>query len=272
MPTAPLEPATRCKICRAEAPVFDTVDAAKSCCEPMGLVLPPTGTLVTYHRCGACGFVFTAWCDGFSDEDFRREIYNEGYAQVDPLYLDIRPQGNARLLRQVFSEACRFEVPPRVLDYGAGSGALAALLGDAAVTRSFDPFSREHAFAARPVGRYDVVFSSEVIEHVTRPVETLAAMRDLTLPGGFMLFSTMVTPPDIEVVRASWWYISPRNGHVSIFTRAALDAACAQIGLRYTPLSDEWHLAEHADAPGARIDRAALLAIVARLPTGFVTL
>jgi hypothetical protein len=59
---------------------------------------------------------------------------------------------------------------------------------------------------------------------------------------------------------------------VSIFTRAALAAACAQIGLRYTPLSDEWHLAEHADAPGARIDRAALLAIVARLPTGFVTL
>ncbi len=269
-PTAPTF-AVPCKICCADAHVFDTVDAAKNCCEPMGLYLPPTGTAVTYHRCVACGFVFTAWCDAFTDEDFRREIYNDGYAQVDPLYREIRPRGSARLLREVFADACRFEAPPRLLDYGAGSGTLAALLGDRARTESFDPFSATPDHATRPTERFDVVFASEVIEHVTRPIETIAAMRDLLRPGGFMLFSTMVTPPDIDTVRASWWYISPRNGHVSIFTPAALAAACAQTGLHYTALSDEWHLAEHRDAPCERLDRDALLAIVARLPTGFVT-
>ena len=138
-------------------------------------------------------------------------------------------------------------------------------------TESYDPFSAAPAFAERPAGRFAVVFSSEVIEHVTRPLETLAAMRDLLLPGGFVLFSTMVTPRDIEVVRAGWWYISPRNGHVSIFTPAALGAACAQTGLRYTALSDEWHLAEHVASPCEALDRAALQAIIGRLPTGFVT-
>lgn len=271
MPTTDAAQATPCKICCAEAPVFDVVDAAKNCCEEMGLVLPRSGTLVTYHRCPACGFVFTRWCDGFTDEDFRREIYNDGYTEVDPLYLDLRPRSSARLLRQVFAEACRFGAPPRVVDYGAGSGLLAELLGDAAVTRSFDPFSRDSALAARPPGRHDVLFASEVIEHVTQPVETLAAMRELLRPGGFVLFSTMVTPPDIEVLRASWWYISPRNGHVSVFSRAALDAACTRAGLRYTPLGDEWHLAERADAPCDALDRAALLAIIAKLPTGFIT-
>lgn len=271
MPTSPSECPTRCKVCNAEAPEFDTVDAAKSCCEEMGLVLPRTGTRVVYYRCPACGFVFTTWCDGFSSDDFRREIYNDGYEQVDPLYPEIRPRASARLLREVFAEACAFSDPPTVLDYGAGAGTLAALLGDAAHTRSFDPFSRDQAFAARPDARYDVVFASEVIEHVTQPAATLAAMRDLLLPGGMLLFSTMVTPSDIESVKASWWYISPRNGHVSIFTHSALDVVCEAVGLRYTALSDEWHLAEHRDAPSERLDRDALRAIIARLPTGFVT-
>lgn len=257
-----------CKICRADAPVFDTVDAAKSCCEPMGLVLPRTGTRVTYHRCGSCAFVFTTWCDDFTAEDFRREIYNDGYQQVDPLYREIRPRASARLLRAVFADACRFDAPPTLLDYGAGAATLGALLGDAAVTRSYDPFSRE--FGDAPDARHDVVFASEVLEHVTRPAETLAAMRDLLRPGGLLLFSTMVPPADIDTVRASWWYISPRNGHVSIYTHRALDAACAQVGLRYTALSDEWHMAEHIDAPCERLDRDALRAIIGRLPTGFV--
>ncbi len=191
---------------------------------------------------------------------------------MDPLYREVRPRASARLLREVFADACRFTEPPRLVDYGAGSGVVASLLGEAARTTSFDPFSSAPELAARPAGRFDVVFACEVIEHLTRPHEALAAMRDLLLPGGFVLFSTMVTPRDIEVVRASWWYISPRNGHVSIFTHAALGLACARADLRFTALSDEWHLAEHRDAPCEALDRGALLAIIGRLPTGFVTL
>lgn len=257
-----------CKVCDAPSPVFDAVDAAKNCGEEVGLVLPRTGTAVTYHRCPACGLVFTTWCDAFSPSDFAREIYNEGYAVVDPLYATIRPEANARMLREVLSRALRFGGTPRLLDYGSGSGALARALGDVAEARGYDPFSA--ADADPPAGTFDVVFSSEVLEHVTRPVACLAAMRDLLRPGGAMLFSTMVQPPDIEVVRGGWWYVAPRNGHVTIFTRAALDAACARAGLRYAALSAEWHLAERDGAPCAELDRAALAAIVAALPTGFV--
>jgi SAM-dependent methyltransferase len=257
-----------CKICRAPAAPFDAVDFAKNCCEPAGLVLPRTGRTVTYYRCADCGFIFTTFCDGFSPEDFAREIYNDGYARVDPLYRSIRPEANARLLREVIADACGFAAPPRLLDHGAGSGALARLLGDRAAVHSYDPFSA--GLAAPPAGRFEVVFSAEVIEHVTRSLDALAAMRDLLAPGGVMLFSTMVPPPDIAEVRAAWWYISPRNGHISIYTHRALELACAQSALRYTALSVEWHLAEHRDAPCAALDRAALHAIVARLPTGFI--
>jgi 2-polyprenyl-6-hydroxyphenyl methylase/3-demethylubiquinone-9 3-methyltransferase len=257
-----------CKICRAPADYFDAVDFAKNCCELAGVVLPRTGRTVTYLRCGACGFIFTTYCDAFTPVDFAREIYNDDYARVDPLYRSIRPAANARLLREVLADAWGLAAPPRLLDYGAGAGVIAGLLGDRAVVRSYDPFSAEHA--ARPEARSEIVFSAEVIEHVTDPLATLGAMRDLLAPGGMILFSTMMAPADVAVVRAAWWYISPRNGHVSIYTHRALEVACAQTALRYTPLSVEWHLAEHRDAPCAVLDRAALGAIVARLPTGFV--
>ncbi|MDB4931780.1 MAG: hypothetical protein JWM10_4264, partial [Myxococcaceae bacterium] len=221
-----------------------------------------------YHRCGACGFLFTTFCDGFSPDDFAREIYNDDYARVDPLYRSFRPEANARLLREVIADACAFAARPRLLDYGAGSGALARGLGDRAEVRSYDPFSA--GLAAPPAGRFELVFAAEVVEHVVDPLATFAAMRELLAPGGLMLFSTMVQPADIAEVRAAWWYVSPRNGHVSIYTHRALALACAAAGLRYAALSAEWHLAEHRDAPCAALDRGALGAIVARLPTGFI--
>jgi SAM-dependent methyltransferase len=192
-----------CKICRAPAALFDAVDFAKNCCEPAGLVLPRTGRTVAYHRCGACGFIFTTFCDAFTPEDFAREIYNDDYARVDPLYRSIRPEGNARLLREVVDGACDLGARPRVLDYGAGSGVLARLLGDRAEVRSYDPFSA--GLAAPPEGRFALVFSAEVVEHVTDPLAAFAAVRDLLAPGGMALFSTTVPPPDIEEVR-------PRGG------------------------------------------------------------
>ena len=257
-----------CKICRAPAAPFDAVDFAKNCCEPAGLVLPRTGRTVTYYRCGACGFIFTTFCDAFTHEDFAREIYNDDYARVDPLYRSIRPESNARLLREVLDGACDLGARPRVLDYGAGSGVVARRLDDRAAVRGYDPFSAGHA--ASPAGCFALVFCAEVVEHVTDPLATFAEMRELLAPGGVMLFSTMVPPADIEEVRAAWWYLSPRNGHVSIYTHRALEFACARAGLRYTALSAEWHLTEHRDAPCASLDRAALGAIIDRLPTGFI--
>ena len=257
-----------CKVCGDPADLFDVVDFSKNCCEPMGLVLPHTGRDVAYHRCARCGFIFTLFCDGFTAADFAREIYNADYLRVDPLYPSIRPTANAAFVRRVLADACRFPDAPRLVDFGAGSGTMAALLGASATVTSFDPFTA--AFSEAPEGVFDVVFASEVLEHVTAPLATMNAMRDLLRPGGVMLFSTMVPPADIAATRAAWWYLSPRNGHVSVYAHASLARLCAQAGLRYTPLSDEWHAAEHLAAPCAHLDRARLLALTATLPTGFI--
>lgn len=256
-----------CKVCLSPAPRFDAVDAAKSCGEPSGRVLPRTGTPVVYFRCGACGLMYTRWADAFTADDFRREIYNDGYLEVDPLYLEIRPRGSAAFLRALFSLALPL-ASPRVLDFGAGSGALALLLADVARTSSWDPFSQRDA--PPPARPFDLVFAREVLEHTTDPVDTLRAMRARLRPHGLALFSTAVQPADIDTVRAGWWYCAPRNGHVSLFTPDALRRACGAAGLTYAALSDEWHMAERDDAPCDALDREALRRIVEGLPTGYV--
>ncbi len=261
-------PSSNCKVCDGPSPLFDVVDFSKSCSDPSGAPFAPSGRDVAYHRCGRCGFIFTHFFDAFTPEDFRREVYNDGYVLVDPLYPALRPEANARLLRRVLAEACAFPVAPRLLDYGAGSGALAAALGDAALTHGYDPFSM--AAHDPPAGAFDVVFSSEVLEHVTAPSRALAAMRGHLQGGGFMLLSTTVPPADIEAQRGGWWYLGPRNGHACAFTHDALARLCADLALQYTALNDEWHLAEHLAAPCASLDAARLQGIVAALPTGFV--
>ena len=41
----------------------------------------------------------------------------------------------------------------------------------------------------------------------------------------------------------AWWYIAPRNGHVSIFTKQALALAWARHGFKTAALNDGTHLA-----------------------------
>jgi 2-polyprenyl-6-hydroxyphenyl methylase/3-demethylubiquinone-9 3-methyltransferase len=144
---------------------------------------------------------------------------------------------------------------------------MVAALGDVADAVGWDPFSHD---APLPDRGFDLVFCSEVLEHVLHPREALASIAARVGPGGFALMSTALVPSHIPV--EAWWYLAPRNGHITLYTSEALTRACGDAGLRYTPLSDEWHLAERPDAPCDALRRDALAGIITALPTGFVSL
>src|SRR5439155_17083264 len=138
-----------CKVCGGAAAYFGSVDFNRNCGERQGVVLPAAGVPVPYHRCGKCGFLFTAAFDRFTPDDFRRFIYNDQYALVDPEYAGARPRTVARKFAQAFP-ALRSK---RILDYGGGSGRLAELLRAErfAHVDVYDPFVERHA--ARPEGK-----------------------------------------------------------------------------------------------------------------------
>ena len=242
-PVADSRPA-ECKVCRGPSLLFGVVDFHKSCVEAQGRKLPLCGYPVYYRRCARCGFSFTDAFDGWTAEEFRRRIYNDDYILVDPDYVEARPAANARLVAESF-QASRDSM--RILDYGGGSGLLAERLRERGFSAaSYDPFARLDEV---PDERFDLITCFEVMEHVPQPRETVAAMVSLLKDDGVILFSTLEQPAEFERVGLNWWYAAPRNGHISLYTPAALACLFKAHGMSVGSFSAVLHIA-YGRVPG----------------------
>jgi 2-polyprenyl-6-hydroxyphenyl methylase/3-demethylubiquinone-9 3-methyltransferase len=232
----PISPDARsCKICGGAAQLYGKVDFNRSCEELRGLKLPPLGVPVHYHRCTGCGFLFTECFDDWTEAEFKHFIYNDGYIKVDPDYLEVRPAGNAaQMVRQFGQDRSRI----RILDYGGGNGLLARRLR---AVRTYDPFTPE--YCGRPDSKFDLITSYETFEHLPDPLPVFDVLVDLLTPSGVVLFSTLVQPPEIESIGMTWWYIGPRNGHVSLFSERALAVAWQRHGFSVRSFTPGLHLA-----------------------------
>jgi SAM-dependent methyltransferase len=214
---APFRSTRTCKICRGMAIQFDRVDFNKYCDTENYYEFGVSGISIWYFRCLFCGFVFTEDFDDWSHDEFANLIYNADYIKVDPEYVSDRPEWVAR----DFAARLQGCEHARILDYGSGAGVFVERM------RAFgfrhieacDPFSSPQ----RPSGTFDIVTCFEVIEHSPDPVATLGDMRSYLRDDGCIIFSQTVQPADILSVRGSWWYLAPRNGHVSTYSEEALD-------------------------------------------------
>ncbi len=229
---------TPCKCCGEPAYPFGVVDFHKNCEIYRRKVFDVSGVPIYYHRCPGCHFLFTTAFDHFTKDDFQRYVYNEEYLLVDPDYQEARAQGNAAFLRQWFSIAR----PGRILDYGGGNGVLAELLRAAGFsqTRTYDPFVPR--YSARPRDRFDCVVSFEVLEHSTDPVQAFADMNEFLTNSGLIVFSTLLQPADIDRQGLNWWYAGPRNGHVSLYSRASLERLAQPFGFQLNSFSQHLHV------------------------------
>ena len=228
----------RCKCCGALAYLYGSVDFHKNCESRRREVLHPSGVPIRYHRCPSCHFVFTTDFDGFTHDDFRRHIYNDAYVLVDPDYREERPRANAGTLINLFPDAR----PERLLDYGGGEGTLADLLRAAGFphVESYDPFVPR--FAVKPRGRFDCITCFEVLEHTTNPAQVLLELSELLNDPGVVLFSTLLQPADMAFQGLKWWYASPRNGHVSLYTDKSLRTLAEPLGLTLASFNESIHV------------------------------
>jgi 2-polyprenyl-6-hydroxyphenyl methylase/3-demethylubiquinone-9 3-methyltransferase len=233
-----------CKVCGEASGLLGVVDFHKSCEEGKGKLLALSGCPVYYRRCGRCGFVFTDAFDDWGVEDFRRSIYNEDYALVDPDYAEVRPAGNARLVTETF--AASREVL-RVLDYGGGAGLLAERLREEGFrAETYDPLSE---FEEMPEGRFDLITCFEVMEHVGDPRVATETMARLLKQEGAILFSTLVQPAEFAGEGLRWWYAAPRNGHISLYSTASLAHLFGRLGMKVVSFNEALHMA-YARVPG----------------------
>ena len=144
---------------------------------------------------------------------------------MDPEYASVRPISVADHLAQFLGD---FK-DARILDYGAGRGLFANRLTELGFKRveSYDPFS----LPAQPSGQFDIITCTEVIEHIPSPLTALQEMQSLLGQGGCIIIGETLQPHDIDVLRGNWWYVAPRNGHVSTFADRSFAALAVQLGL-----------------------------------------
>jgi hypothetical protein len=234
--TAPMP----CKICGAAAALYGVVDFHKSCAEPNGVRLPLSGVPIYYRRCATCDFVFTEAFDDWDHQQFKAHIYNDGYQTVDPDYQSARPRANAEVVARIWGP---YKKETRVLDYGGGNDEFCTALRISGfpVAVTYDPMSPD--YARRPDGKFELVTCFETLEHLPDPVAGIASILECAAEPGLIFFTTYAQPADFNNYGLQWWYVGPRNGHVSIFSKQALTHAFGQHGYKIVSFSDNIHAA-----------------------------
>ncbi len=197
------------------------------------------GIPVYYALCNNCGFCFTPEMATWKPEKFEEMIYNDEYALVDPDYIEVRPKEMAAHLISLFGDRTH---SIKHLDYGGGGGLLANILNKSGwQSVSYDPFVHRDVNIDR-LEKYDLVTAYEVFEHVPDVSVLMANLRTLLAPGGMVLFSTLLSDGNIHPnQRITWWYASPRNGHISLFSRKSLAVLAQNYGFKFGSFSVGFH-------------------------------
>jgi SAM-dependent methyltransferase len=177
-----------------------------------------------YRRCGRCALTFVPESQ-HADEARERARYAEHRNSPDDSgYRDFLD----RLLAPL---AAVLPVGAEGLDFGCGPGPAAATMMRArgfAMT-DYDPyFAPDPAALARS---YDFVVSTEVLEHLRRPGETLALIDGLLRRGGVLGAMTGVLEDDAAF--AGWWYRKDFT-HIAFYRPETLSWIARRFGWRLT--------------------------------------
>jgi SAM-dependent methyltransferase len=192
---------------------------------------------VDYFYCEFCGFLFSKHLDECSNSVLDSLIYNEDYwTRID---LEDRSAIPLTFIQRFMVGRQR-----RILDYGCGRGQGVSMLR----SEGYDAFGYDignrfvSQYCSNDWGElpdhYDFIFSFEVVEHLTRPLVLFEDLGRLLVRNGIFFFTTYLYD---ESLGREFWYIAPRNGHVSIYSRRTLQYLAASYGFAYVPLFRPHH-------------------------------
>jgi len=232
-----------CKICGEPAPFYGMADFNRGCLEAAQASMGTYGFAIYYRRCPACEFLFTDAFDQWSQDDFHAHIYNSEYERVDPDYVQKRPANTAGFIAKLF-EAHKSTL--RVLDYGGGNGHFADCLRGLGFANcdTYDPFTP--GFDTPPAGTYTLVTCFETMEHTPDPGACVQAIMDRLAEAGVVVFSTLLQPDDMDKIGMRWWYIGPRNGHISLHSKKSLKLLWERYGCVVESVDEDVHMASRS--------------------------
>lgn len=165
-----------------------------------------------YYRCTYCRSIMMAYEDQL-DAEMEKERYDQhnndpedtGYRNfVKPLVENITD---------------KFSNGAKGLDYGAGSGPVAAvMLGEKGYDLElYDPYYHPDQLPLNQ--KYDFIICSEVIEHFRYPAKEFSLLRSLLLPKGSLVCLTEILTDDLDFKQ---WYYKNDPTHVFFYHKKSL--------------------------------------------------
>ncbi|MFD2571258.1 class I SAM-dependent methyltransferase [Spirosoma soli] len=138
-----------------------------------------------------------------------------------------------------------FKQDARFIDYGGGYGMFVRMMRDSGYDfyrqdiYCQNLFAESFDIADTAPFRAELLTAFEVMEHLVNPVSELEKMLHLS---DTILFSTTVQP-SFDVTPETWWYFTPETGqHISLYSRASLQALADRFKLNYCWNEQNIHL------------------------------
>jgi 2-polyprenyl-3-methyl-5-hydroxy-6-metoxy-1,4-benzoquinol methylase len=169
----------------------------------------------------------------WSSAEFGRYIYNKDYGKTDREYDGTRSRNlfpQIRYYIHTLVPDCK-----RVLDYGAGNGVLAELLGEEFEAIAYDPYD----VGENELQESDVITAIEVLEHEINAENLWKQVAQYLNRGGVFITTTEFC--DGKNI-GDWFYANPRAGHDLIYSKTGLEYMAISYGLKPMFHSGNWHL------------------------------
>jgi len=199
----------------------------------------------SFHCCTSCGLRFR---NPMPDASELAQLYDGSWLNPE-LHASETGDTDARLANQYVRRLAgtlgitRLD-GLRILDFGAGRGAMALALRDfGANVWSVDPYGYENLLrrglrAYRKLSetpddvRFDGIVTIEVIEHIAPPWAALAELRKRLDPGGWMLVATPNPVSLAARMHRGRWREAGKPGHLAFFTTRSLTGLLSRAGFR----------------------------------------
>ncbi|MFA5420514.1 MAG: class I SAM-dependent methyltransferase [Patescibacteria group bacterium] len=182
---------------------------------------------IKYFECLDCDFIFKDEKRLITPEEELR-IYNRHNNSIDdPRYVAYFKD----FIEKAIIPNCAN--PKNVLDFGSGPSPVLAMILERDYNFSvdiYDPFySPEKVYKNK---KYDLIVSTEVVEHLKNPLDYFLKFKDLLVDGGFLCVMTLFHPNNDDKFK-SWRYIGDKS-HISFFTLKTMNFIAKKTKLNLT--------------------------------------
>jgi len=180
---------------------------------------------IIFHECGHCKFLFKDQLMYLSKEE-ELKVYNRHENTIENI-------GYVNYLNNFIDTAVLpFINKGKVLDFGSGPNPVLSLLlkqsGFLGVD-IYDYYYSPHKIYENQT--YDLITTTEVIEHLQDPVTYFKLFYDLLNHGGLLSMMTLFRPKShLEIF--NWFYIRDQS-HVSFFNEQSLQAIADLVGFKF---------------------------------------